>query len=44
MENFESDKFEVETFTPESFVTEDNIDFSYLRRGVIGINKVGYAV
>ena len=43
-DRFETEKFEVETFHPEVFSTEDGIDFTFLRRGVIGINKIGYVI
>ena len=40
-ETFEPESFEVETFTPDTF-TPESLDIVYLRRGVIGVNKVGY--
>lgn len=48
---FEYDSFEFETFVPNRLVFErfnlesfkpDNLDVQFLRRGVIGISKVGY--
>ena len=45
-ETFDVDTFEPETFTidsfqPESFNT-DRLQITYLRRGVIGVSKIGY--
>lgn len=34
--------FSFETFEPETF-KPDNIGISYLRRGVIGVRKIGYS-
>lgn len=45
-ETFEVDSFKVDTFEPASFEMEtfepDNLDIIYLRRGVIGVSKIGY--
>lgn len=41
METFDPETFEIETFEPETFNAE-SLDIVFLRRGVIGINKVGY--
>ncbi len=40
-ETFEPETFAVETFSPETFEPE-SLDIVYLRRGVIGISKIGY--
>ena len=51
IETFEYETFGVESFEPESFkiesfdydtITPDNLGIKYLRRGVIGVSKVGY--
>ena len=45
-ERFEPDKFEPETFSFDTFKMEtfvpDNIGITFLRRGVIGVSKIGY--
>lgn len=45
-ETFEPDTFELETFKPETFEFDtfqpESLEMHYLRRGVIGISKVGY--
>lgn len=38
---FEADKFSFDTFDIDRF-TPDTFEIKYLRRGVIGINKIGY--
>lgn len=40
-ERFKSDIFEVESFSIETF-EPDNLEITFLRRGVIGISKIGY--
>lgn len=42
-ESFEHDTFTASTFEPESFKPE-SLDIVYLRRGVIGVSKIGYVV
>ena len=51
IETFDYETFEIETFQPESFSYEtfnietfdlDPLDITFLRRGVIGVSKVGY--
>lgn len=45
-ETFETESFEPETFEPETFSVDtfepDTLDITFLRRGVIGVSKVGY--
>ncbi len=45
-ETFEADSFEPDTFEPETFSVDsfepDTLDITFLRRGVIGVSKVGY--
>jgi len=41
VETFEPETFEIETFAPETFEPE-SLDIVYLRRGVIGVSKIGY--
>ena len=41
LESFEPETFNFASFSLESFVPE-NIGISFLRRGVIGVNKIGY--
>ena len=41
LEQFTPDTFSFETFEPETF-EPDNIGISFLRRGVIGVRKIGY--
>lgn len=41
VETFEPETFEIETFAPETFEPE-SLDIIYLRRGVIGVSKIGY--
>ena len=45
-ESFEFETFHVESFEPTTFnydtFTPDNLEIIYLRRGVIGISKLGY--
>lgn len=45
-EQFEYDKFEIEEFEYDKFEIDkfeyDKIDIVFLRRGVIGVNKIGY--
>lgn len=40
---FEPDSFSVDTFELESF-QPDNLEIKFLRRGVIGVSKVGYTL
>lgn len=40
-ERFELDPFELEQFNLDPFVN-DNVELVYVRRGVIGINRIGY--
>ena len=40
-ESFEPDTFEFDTFSADSF-EPDTLDIIFLRRGVIGVSKVGY--
>ena len=51
LETFEYESFEPDTFEPESFEVEsfsvdtikpDSLGITFLRRGVIGISKIGY--
>ena len=51
VDTFDYETFEIDTFKPESMdydtfkvdtFTPDSLDISYLRRGVIGVSKVGY--
>lgn len=44
VESFKPATFEVESFAPDSFSTEGKLEITFLRRGVIGISKVGYIV
>lgn len=41
-DTFECDTFEFERFEPDIFKNEDGVDFTFLRRGVIGFNRIGY--
>ncbi len=45
-DTFMPESFEADTFEPESFeyntFEPDNLEISFLRRGVIGISKIGY--
>ena len=41
VDSFEVDTFESETFNPDTF-EPDTLDITFLRRGVIGVSKVGY--
>ena len=41
IETFEPDSFTVESFSPDSFAAE-KLCISFLRRGVIGVSKIGY--
>ena len=45
-ETFEFDTFEPDTFKMDSFefdsFTPDTLGITFLRRGVIGVNKIGY--
>lgn len=45
-ESFETDSFEIDSFEPSSFEVDtfepDKIDIIYLRRGVIGVSKIGF--
>ena len=45
-ETFEPETFEMETFEPETFEVEtfkpETLDIHFLRRGVIGISRIGY--
>lgn len=45
-ETFDADSFDVDTFEPETFNPDtfepDTLDITFLRRGVIGVSKVGY--
>lgn len=47
-ETFQADSFEPDTFTFDTFDFEafqpENLDITFLRRGVIGVSKVGYAI
>ena len=47
-ESFESETFEADTFDFDSFATEsiqpDTLGITMLRRGVIGLSKIGYVV
>ncbi len=47
-ESFQADSFEPETFTFETFETEsiqpDTLGISMLKRGVIGVSRIGYVV
>lgn len=40
-ETFEPELFECESFEPEQDIS-DNLDIHILRRGVIGVNLIGY--
>ena len=40
-ESFEPESFSFDTFNPETFEPE-NLGITYLRRGVIGVSKIGY--
>ena len=40
-ESFEPDSFEADSFSVDSF-DFDTLDISFLRRGVIGVSKIGY--
>lgn len=40
-DTFEADTFNIETFDFDSFAP-DTLGITFLRRGVIGVNKVGY--
>ncbi|MDY6351872.1 MAG: hypothetical protein SPL57_02355 [Lachnospiraceae bacterium] len=51
VETFDYESFEPETFDPDSFETEtfdydtiqpDSLGIKFLRRGVIGVSKIGY--
>ena len=51
IETFAYETFEVEGFTPDTFEFEsfafdtfdpDNLEITFLRRGVIGVSKIGY--
>ena len=51
IETFDYDTFEVEGFKPDTFEVEsfafdtfepDNLEITFLRRGVIGVSKIGY--
>ena len=39
---FQFDKFEFSRFELDTFESDKEFDFIFLRRGVIGINKIGY--
>ena len=45
-ESFEPDSFDAESFQFDSFdydtIQPDNLGIKFLRRGVIGVSKVGY--
>lgn len=45
-ESFETDTFKPETFLPETFSADtfepDRLEIHFLRRGVIGVSKIGY--
>lgn len=41
VEGFKPDTFEVNSFTFDTF-EPDNLKLTFLRRGVIGISKIGY--
>lgn len=41
VERFEPDSFEMETFTFDTF-EPDSLEITFLRRGVIGVSKIGY--
>ena len=45
-ETFEAESFEPETFEPKTFSVDtfepDTLDITFLRRGVLGVSKVGY--
>lgn len=40
-ESFEPESFSLDTFKPETFEPE-SLGITYLRRGVIGVSKIGY--
>lgn len=40
-DRFEADKFEFDRFEPDRFEPE-KLDITFLRRGVIGVNEIGY--
>lgn len=51
IETFDYETFEVEGFNPDTFEMEtfifdtfepDNLEITFLRRGVIGVSKIGY--
>lgn len=51
IETFEYESFQYDTFEPEGFSFDtfepdtfepDTLDITFLRRGVIGVSKVGY--
>ena len=51
IETFDYETFETSTFEPKSFAVSsfeldtfepDTLDIHFLRRGVIGVNKIGY--
>ena len=41
LESFEPESFSFDTFKPETFEPE-SLGITYLRRGVIGVSKIGY--
>lgn len=41
MESFQPETFELETFSVDTF-EPDSLDITFLRRGVIGVSRVGY--
>ena len=53
LEHFDYESFEYDTFEPESFIADtfkpeslepQTLGITFLRRGVMGVSKIGYVV